>query len=293
MNDLLEDKNPHSPQAVVTSLTRGQLGWTIAIACGLWMANLMGLMIADSIAPEQEDKYQQLREIVRSVCFGLMMAQLPMVWIWLRIHVVARSIRIVVGWIMPHLLVISLFTVSVWANRIAWHWEPLVGTGLTMYIIYLMTGLFTNIFASRCGLGHLWAQGKQFSQFAIGDLLSITFVAAMLTGELMLVRDTIIMFIDFRSIIPLSMFGFVAMGAATVATLALGCFYSPRSSRFIVLLGLLVLFGPSLVFGLLALFTQMRGNEIFITANAAIWTFAATLMLLFPTLPKVTRLSQP
>ena len=293
MQNLLEEETSHSPPPVVVALTQKQLAWTIAVVLVLLVLNLVSAKIIDSLARYRSgDEYYRLRVILDTTLLGLMHAQLPMAWIWLRMHVAARSFRLVFGWLIPSVVIASFNVSVVIFDRRAWDWEQLAVFGLMMYFLFLLTGWLINLFVFRCKLSHLWALSKRHSQFAIGDLLSVTFVAAMVMGEFMLIRESI-PWPNLYALIPVSLvMGFPAIGAATIATLALGCFYSPKSVRFMWMFAVLVILGPTLVVGIPVLLRAV-GIDALISTNAAIWTFAATLMLLFPTLPQVARLSQP
>lgn len=291
MQDLLEEETSHSPPPVVVALTQKQLAWTIAVVLVLLVLNLVSSMIMDSLARFRSgDEYYRLRAILDQTYLGLMLAQLPMAWIWLRVHVAARSLRLVFGWLIPNIISASVCISTMRPDLIAWEWEQLAVFGLMMYFLFLLTGWFINLFVFRCKLSHLWALSKRHSQFAIGDLLSVTFVAAMVTGEFMLIRESIPWPNLHVLITPSLVLVFAAIGAATIATLALGCIYSPKSIRFMWMFAMLVILGPTLVVGIPVL-TRAVGIDALISTNAAIWTFAATLMLLFPTLPQVARLS--
>lgn len=289
MQDLLEEETFQSPPAAAR-ITQQQLAWTIAVVSVLLVANMISLAVADSIAPVRRGAhYDRLREIVRFSALGLMMAQLPMAWIWLRVHVASRSVRLVGGWVASHVIVASFFTASRLSLGIRWDWEPFIGIGLTLYFCFLGTGWFTNLFVYRCGLSHLWGRGQRQSQFAIGDLLSFTFVAAMLTGELMVIRESIPWLFSMFFVIAVLVSTFFVVCGALLATLVLGCFYSPKSAFFIISLLLLIMFGPTLLIGLQALVFGIRDNDSFITSNSAVWSFAATIMLIIPTLPGAAR----
>lgn len=293
MQDLLEEETSPSPPPVVVALTQKQLAWTIAIVLVLLVLNFFSSMIMDSLARFRSgDEYYRLREILNQALLGLMLAQLPMAWIWLRMHVAARSLRLVFGWLIPSVVIASFNVSVVIFDRRPWDWEQLAVFGLMTYFLFLLTGWLINLFVFRCKLSHLWALSKRHSQFAIVDLLSVTFVAAMVMGEFMLIRESI-PWPNLYALIPVSLvMGFPAIGAATIATLALGCFYSPKSVRFMWMFAVLVILGPTLVVGIPVLLRAV-GIDALISTNAAIWTFAATLMLLFLTLPQVARLSQP
>lgn len=285
----LEEENSQTLPPTVVAIARKQLVWTIVVVGGLLLANSLSLMVADWIARFRTgDEYYRLRDIVQPSCLGLIIAQLPMAWIWLRVHVISRSLRMVMGWLVSHLVLVGIFVFAIRNEPIDGDWQPLVGAALSMYLLFLMTGWFIRLFAYRCGLSHLWAVTKRHSHLSIGDLLSFTFVAAMVMGEIMVIRESIPWATPQYSILPFLMYAFVAIGAATISTLELGSVYSPKYVRFRWMFAVLVILGPTLVVGPPVFFFRVARMDTLISTNLAIWLFAATLTLLFPTLPRRT-----
>lgn len=273
----------------MVALTRKQLVWTIVAVVVLLLANTLSMMVIDWIARFRTgNEFYRLRDIVEPSCLGLVIAQLAMAWIWLRVNVISRSLRMVVGWLVSHLVLVGFFVSAIRYQPRDWEWQPFVGACLSMYLLFLMTGWFIRLFAYRCGLSHLWAVTKRHSQLSIGDLLSFTFVAAMVTGEIMVIRESIPWATPHYLLMPFLMFAFVAIGAATISTLELGSVYSPKYVRFRWMFAVLVILGPTLVVGPPVFFFRVARIDTLIRTNLAIWLFAATLSLLFPTLPRRT-----
>lgn len=283
----LEEENSQTLPPTVVAIARKQLVWTIVVVGVLLLANSLSMMFIDWIAGFRSDiEFYRLRDIVGLSCLGLVIAQLPMAWIWLRVHVISRALRMVVGWLVSHLVLVGFFVFATRYQPIDSDWRPFMGACLSMYLMFLMTGWFIRLFAYRCGLSHLWAVTKRHSHLSIGDLLSFTFVAAMVMGEIMVIRDSIPWATPQYLIMPFLTFAFVAIGAATISTLELGSVYSPKYVRFRSMFAVLVILGPTLVVGPPVFFFRVARIDTLISTNLAIWLFAATLTLLFPTLPR-------
>lgn len=283
----LEEENSQTLPPTVVAIARKQLVWTIVVVGVLLLANSLSMMFIDWIAGFRSDVvFYRLRDIVGLGCLGLVIAQLPMAWIWLRVHVISRALRIVVGWLVSHLVLVGFFVFATRYQPIDSDWRPFMGACLSMYLMFLMTGWFIRLFAYRCGLSHLWVVTKRHSHLSIGDLLSFTFVAAMVMGEIMVIRDSIPWATPQYLILPFLMYAFVAIGAATISTLELGSVYSPKYIRFRWMFAVLVILGPTLVVGPPIFSFRVARMDTLISTNLAIWVFAATLTLLFPTLPR-------
>jgi len=289
MQNPLEEENSHALPPAGVAIMQPQLAWTLVIVGVLVMANLLSVTFADSIARFRiGDEYYRLRDIVQTTCLGLMIAQFPLTWIWLRTHVLSRSLRMVFGWLAVHVILGVFFISSIRFQPREWDWKQWANAGLLMYLLFLMTGWFIYLFAYRCGLSHLWAVSKRHSRLSIGDLISFALVTAMVTGEFMVIREWIPWSSPEALIVPFLMLAFVAVGAATISTLALGSVYSTKSTRFRWMLLVLVILGPTLVVGPPVFFFRVVSIDNLIATNLATWIFVATLSLLFPTLPRRT-----
>ncbi|MBL8872784.1 MAG: hypothetical protein JNK90_23595 [Planctomycetaceae bacterium] len=287
MQNPLEEQNPFSPPVAIVSTapaTQLHLG-ALAIFGGLVLANFVSLTLSDAVRPEQEgDIYHRFCLTLRTAALAMGKAELSLTWIWLRVHIESRATRVLCGWIGAHLIYVSWYLASVMAGRLEMNWDMFVDMGLLVYFVYLGTGLCLNFLVSRCGLGYLWAADKRSSPWGTDDLLSFAFVAAMFTGELIVFRHALPWAIDGAVILLLTGFILLCASTAIVSALALGCFYSPKSSLFIVMLGLLAMLGPTVLIGIPTALLRIGGNDVFLIANISVLSFSATLIILFPAL---------
>jgi hypothetical protein len=208
-------------------------------------------------------------------------AQVAIAWLWLQRFVVSLSVRVVLGIVICHTIVVAGYIAMLPGNGRFVLGEMLLSS-LILYSVYWIHGICLEAWLRIMRLKALWVYPGAVSRFAMSDLFCWTSVAAVLMGELVIMQKASISLGGVAVLFAVFSVALVLFGASCLIVLGLGSFFAQRRLPFAIFFVTVTLLGPTGCMFLFNWFTSTGELAYYIDANILTWSYVIAVLSVFP-----------